>query len=151
MARTPAIICAQHFPNAKRTQVAIVDSGVAFRKSFEDSPAYQSFGLSDREALKLGVAPYVTSKPIFSSEPYASPYGRLGLFIVSEILFRVGGKLLLTSGEATLHRTPAGRRWRVVRAWQGAVVGFEVPDTPLMSYREATAEARRLAKERKNA
>ncbi len=152
MAKTPAIICAQHFPNAKRTQVAIVDAGIGFRKSFQASAVYQSLGLSDRDALKLGVAPYVTSKPIVSGDPYASGYGRLGvgLFIVSEILLRVGGKLLLASGEATLRRTPAGQRWRVVSPWQGAVVGFEVPDSPLMSYRDATAEARRLAKERRN-
>ncbi|HYV68096.1 MAG TPA: ATP-binding protein, partial [Myxococcales bacterium] len=147
-----AMVCAQHFPNAKRTQVAIVDTGVGFRTSFEASPAYPGLKLSDREALKLGLAPYVTSKPNLAGEPYASPYGRLGvgLFIVSEILRRVGGKLLVGSGQAILARTPAQQRWYDVNRWHGAIVGFEVPDSPLVSYRDATAEARRLAKERKD-
>ncbi len=141
-----AVVCAQHFPNAQRTQVGIVDRGIGFRTSFEESPYFTSQSISDRDAIVLGIAPYVTSKP-YTTEVYGSSYGRLGigLFIVSEILCAVGGRVLIASGTALMDRGPRGIRWRTVKQWDGAIVGFEIPDSPLISYEAALRNARQLA------
>ncbi len=95
---TNATICAQHFPNARRTQVGIVDTGVGFRASFASSPPYRGMNLTDRDAIALGLAPYVTSKPR-TAEMYDSGYGRLGvgLFIVSKRIVRMNALLARTS------------------------------------------------------
>jgi hypothetical protein len=139
---TNATICAQHFPNGRRTQVGIVDTGIGFRASFASSPVYGEIDLSDRDAITLGLAPYVTSKPL-ALEMYGSGYGRLGvgLFIVSSVLDQVGGRIQIASGAALFHR----RTWFKVRPWQGAIIGFEVPDVPLVSYEEALRVARQRA------
>jgi hypothetical protein len=139
---TNATICAQHFPNAQRTQVGIVDTGMGFRASFAASPLYQEMALTDRDAITLGLAPYVTSKPP-TSEMYDSGYGRLGvgLFIVSSVLKQIGGRIQIASRSSLLHR----ERWATTRPWQGAIVGFEVPDVPLVSYEEAMRVARQEA------
>lgn len=94
---TNATICAQHFPNACRTQVGIVDTG----------------------------------------------YGRLGvgLFIVTNVLKEVGGRIQIASGNALFHR----ERWFTVQPWCGSIIGFEVPDTPLVSYEKALRVARERA------
>jgi len=139
---TNATICAQHFPNARRTQVGIVDTGIGFRASFESSPPYRGMNLTDRDAIALGLAPYVTSKPP-TADIYDSGYGRLGvgLFIVSNVLDRVGGRIQIASHGALFHR----RQWFAVRPWHGAIVGFEVPDVPLVSYEEAMRITRQQA------
>ena len=139
---TNATICAQHFPNAGRTQVGIVDTGVGFRTSFASSPLYRRMKLTDRDAITLGLAPYVTSKPP-TVEMYDSGYGRLGvgLFIVSCVLNQVGGRIQIASKTALFHRG----RWIPIRPWQGSIVGFEVPDVPLVSYEEAMRVARQGA------
>jgi hypothetical protein len=150
-ARSPtnAIVCAQHFPNAEKTQVGIVDTGLGFRGSFNASPKYAGYALSHRDAVTLGLAPYVTSKPYESYGPYASGYGRLGvgLFIVSYVLARIGGQFLLSSGDALHRRTPRGERWQPTTPWAGAIIGFEVPDHPLVPYEKAIDEARSLARQ----
>lgn len=142
---TNATVCAQHFPNALRTQVGIVDTGVGFLESFKACERFARLSLSDRDAITLGLAPFVTSKPDTSTAVYGSGYGRLGvgLFIVSSVLEQVGGRVLVASGDALFHR----RKWFRVRTWQGAIVGFEVPDVPLVSYEEALRVARARATE----
>jgi anti-sigma regulatory factor (Ser/Thr protein kinase) len=139
---TNATICAQHFPNARRTQVGIVDTGVGFRESFAASPTYQSMNLTDREAITLGLQPYVTSKP-YSTGMYESGYGRLGvgLFIVTHVLKEIGGRIQIASGNTLFHRD----RWFTVRPWQGSIIGFEVPDVPRVSYGDALRVARERA------
>ena len=143
-----AVICAQHFPNARRSQVGIVDTGIGFLRSFTDSPAYAGLELSDRDALVLGRAPFVTSKPS-TTATYDQGYGRLGvgLFIVSEVLARVGGRILLVSGRSAADERSGRTYWRDVKPWQGTIVGFEVPDEPIVSYDEAAQEARKRARE----
>ena len=142
-----AVICAQHFPNACRSQVAIVDTGIGLRQSFVESPAFSGISLDDRQALELALMPYVTSKPQ-TMVPYENSYGRLGvgLFIVSEVLDRVGGRLLLISGRSAVDRRKSRKYWRSVKAWKGTIVGFEVPDEPSVSYEDALREARRMAR-----
>jgi len=146
---TNATVCAQHFPNARRTQVGIVDTGVGFRTSFAESETLGTMDLSDRDAITLGLAPYVTSKPYAPTMPYSPGYGRLGvgLFIVSEVLAAVGGQVLVCSGDTVFRRGGSRKRWERVRPWQGAILGFDVPDEPLVSYDEALREARRMARE----
>ena len=63
------------FPNARRTQVAIVDSGMGFRQTFVNSPAYPRLEISDREALMLGMAPFITSKPAGAAPKHRMPLG----------------------------------------------------------------------------
>lgn len=140
---TNATICAQHFPNARVTQVGIVDTGVGFRASFAASPLYRGMRLTDRDAIKLGLAPYVTSKPSTTGMYGSAAYGRLGvgLFIVSSMLSQIGGRIQITSNSALFHRN----RWRTVRPWQGAIIAFEVPDVPLIAYEEALRIARQKA------
>jgi anti-sigma regulatory factor (Ser/Thr protein kinase) len=148
-ARSPvdAMICAQHFPNAGRSQVAIVDTGVGFRESFTESPAYKGLTLDDRGALRLGMEPFVTSKPP-SNLPYEQGYGRLGvgLFIASDVLDEVGGRILIVSGTAAVERRRGRTKWTRVKNWGGTIVGFEVPDTPNVSYADAIAGARERAR-----
>lgn len=143
-----AVVCAQHFPNARRSQVAIVDTGVGFQSSFAESSAFSGLAISDRDALALGLLPFVTSKPR-TGNPYEDSYGRLGvgLFIVSEVLDRIGGRFLLVSGGVSADRTRGRTRWRTVKPWKGAIVGFEVPDEPLVPYEKAIHEARKMARE----
>ena len=148
-ARSPvhAVICAQHFPKAGRSQVGIVDTGIGFLQSFTESPTFAGQELSGRNALMLGLAPFVTSKPR-TGEPYEG-YGRLGvgLFIVSEVLERVGGRMLLVSGASTMDRRSGRTYWGTVKPWKGTIVGFEVPDEPIVSYDEAILDARKRARE----
>jgi anti-sigma regulatory factor (Ser/Thr protein kinase) len=136
---TNATICAQHFPNARRTQLGIVDTGIGFRESFAASPVYSSMSLTDRDSITLGLAPYVTSKP-YAVGMYDSGYGRLGvgLFIVTNLLNEIGGRIQIVSGSALFH----GEKWFTVRPWQGAIIGFEVPDVPRVSYQDALRAAR---------
>ncbi len=143
-----AVICAQHFPNAHRSQVAIVDTGIGFLQSFTESPAYAGLQLTDRDVLVLGRAPFVTSKPS-TSTPYAQRYGRLGvgLFIVSDVLARVGGRILLVSGTSAVDQRSGRTHWRDVKPWQGTIVGFEVPDEPIVSHDDAIRAARERARE----
>lgn len=145
--RTNATVCAQHFPNAGRTQVAIVDTGLGFRHTFEN--LYPGQGLSDRDAITLGLEPYVTSKPQEEFGMYASGYGRLGLglFIASEMLVLVGGQFLVASGTAMLRKRSKGHAWEDIPHWSGAIVGFEVPDIPSIPYDEASRRARTAADE----
>jgi hypothetical protein len=142
-----AVICAQHFPNACRSQVGIVDTGIGLRQSFVESPAFSKIRLNDRAAVELAVMPYVTSKPQ-TMVPYENSYGRLGvgLFIVSEVLDRVGGRLLLISGRSAVDRRNGRKYWQAVKPWRGTIVGFEVPDEPVVSYEDALREARRMAR-----
>ncbi len=144
-----AIVCAQHFPNARRSQVAIVDTGIGFKASFAESPALQGETIGDRDALELGLLPFVTSKPQ-TDIPYENSYGRLGvgLFIVSEILDRIGGRILVVSGGAGVDRRGGRTRWHRVKPWKGTIVGFEVPDEPLVAHDVAINEARQLARDR---
>jgi anti-sigma regulatory factor (Ser/Thr protein kinase) len=147
-----AIVCAQHFPNAGRTQVAIVDTGMGFRRSFEAVEPYSTMGLTDRDAITLGLTPWVTSKPDNPGETYAAGYGRLGvgLSIISEILRLSGGRLLIASGGAMYDQAATGvSRMRDVGLWDGAIVAFETPDTPRVPFREATEMARHLATSRR--
>lgn len=136
---THATICAQHFPNACLTQVGIVDTGIGFRTSFADSPTFAPMNLTDRESITLGLAPYVTSKP-YAGGMYESGYGRLGvgLFIVANVLKEIGGRIQIASGNALFHLG----KWRKIRPWQGAIIGFEVPDVPRVSYQDALRAAR---------
>lgn len=136
---TNATICAQHFPNACLTQVGIVDSGVGFRASFSASPIYRSMRLTDRESITLGLAPYVTSKP-YATGMYETGYGRLGvgLFIVENVLKEIGGRIQIATGTSLFHLG----KWHDVRPWQGAIIGFEVPDEPRVSYQHALRTAR---------
>jgi anti-sigma regulatory factor (Ser/Thr protein kinase) len=138
-----AVVCAQRFPNAGRTQVGIVDAGVGFFETFKDLYPVRT----DRDALVLGLEPYITSKP-HSSTIYSSGFDRLGvgLFIVAEVLAAVGGQLMVVSG-TSMHRVGVQRRWRRVSPWQGAIVAFEVPDAPTQAYAKATARARARALE----
>ncbi len=143
-----AVVCAQHFPNARRSQVAIVDTGIGFRGSFEEEESFRALSLTDREAIVLGLRPYITSKPSRQG-PYESGYGRLGvgLFIVSDVLSQVGGRILVVSGQAAHDRSRIRTRFRSVRAWRGTIVGFEVPDEPAVSYDQALREARKRARD----
>lgn len=137
---THATICAQHFPNACLTQVGIVDTGIGFRASFTDSPTFAAMNLTDRDSITLGLAPYVTSKPYVVGIYESAGYGRLGvgLFIVANVLKEIGGRIQIASGNALFHR----ERWRTTRPWQGAIIGFEVPDEPRVSYQDALRAAR---------
>lgn len=137
---TNATICAQHFPNACLTQVGIVDTGIGFRASFAASPVYKAMNLTDRDSITLGLAPYITSKPYVGGMYESSGYGRLGvgLFIVANVLKEIGGRIQITSGNALFHL----EKWRTVRPWQGAIIGFEVPDQPRVSYQDALRAAR---------
>jgi len=143
-----AVICAQHFPNARRSQVGIVDTGIGFRGSFGENTTFHRLHLGQRDALVLGLAPFVTSKPQ-TGAPYEHSYGRLGvgLFIVAEVLDRVGGRFFLVSEGAGVDRRGGRHHWSSVKPWRGTIVGFEVPDEPLMSYQEATRAARDKARE----
>lgn len=143
-----AVICAQHFPNARRSQVAIVDTGIGFLGSFQESPLFREAALDDTTAIALGLEPFVTSKPI-TGIPYEAGYGRLGvgLFIVGEILEQVGGRLLVLSGAASVDRAGGKTRWRAVPFWKGTIVGFEVPDDPAASYEQALRLARQRARD----
>lgn len=145
--RVNALVCAQHFPNARRSQIGIVDTGIGFLGSFAENKSYRTLKLTDREALMLGLRPFVTSKPR-TLEPYESGYGRLGvgLFIVSEVLWQVGGRILVVSGRQAFDRSRSRTKWRSVRAWSGTIVGFEVPDDPIVSYNDALRTAREKAK-----
>jgi hypothetical protein len=58
-----AVICAQHFPNARRSQVAIVDTGIGFLGSFQENVLFREAALDDPSAIALGLEPFVTSKP----------------------------------------------------------------------------------------
>jgi hypothetical protein len=145
---TNAVVCAQHFPNARRTQVAIVDAGIGFRASFSGSPTLGGMELSDRQAISLGLAPYVTSKP-YATGSYPTGYGRLGvgLFIVSEVLAAAGGRVLVCSGESLYRRKGNSQCWKPVNGWKGAILGFEVPDEPLVTIDQALRKARELARQ----
>jgi anti-sigma regulatory factor (Ser/Thr protein kinase) len=147
-----AVVCAQHFPNACRSQVAIVDRGIGFRASFSENPDFTAHRLKDVDALRLGMAPFVTSKPS-SSNPYQSGYGRLGvgLYIVASILKQVGGRLTVVSGRAAVVSRKRGVVWSEMPEWQGTIVGFEIPDALNVSYDAAASEARREAREEANA
>jgi hypothetical protein len=148
-ARSPvnAVICAQHFPNAGRSQVGIVDTGIGFLGSFRENDLFRQ-AETHRDAITLGLAPFVTSKPP-TGMPYETGYGRLGvgLFIVGEVLSIVGGRLQVVSGDAAVTLGGGRQRWRSVRPWKGAIVGFEVPDHPLVGYDEALRIARARAQE----
>lgn len=141
--RTHATICAQHFPNACLTQVGIVDTGIGFRASFAASPTFKPMRLTDRNSITLGLAPYITSKPYVAGMYESAGYGRLGvgLFIVANVLKEIGGRLQIASGNALFHLD----RWRTIRPWQGAIIGFEVPDVPRVSYQDALRVARHRA------
>jgi hypothetical protein len=143
-----AVICAQHFPDARRSQVGIVDTGIGFRQSFVESPGYAGTELRDRDVLMLGLAPFVSSKPP-ATVPYGQSYGRLGvgLFIVSDILARVGGRMLLASGASAVDQRSGRTYWRNVNPWKGTIVGFEVPDEPDVPYDEAARAGRERARE----
>ncbi len=138
-----AVVCAQHFPNARRSQVAIVDTGLGFLGSFQETQLFRDAVRSCRHAITLGLAPFVTSKPR-TGVPYETAYGRLGvgLFIVPDILDAVGGEILVVSGDAMARRRAGETRWRSVEPWQGAILGFEIPDDPRVSYDEALRNAR---------
>jgi hypothetical protein len=151
--RVNAVVCAQHFPNAKRSQVAIVDTGIGFLGSFSETALFEQLRLDERAALRLGLAPFVTSKPP-TGVPYESGYARLGvgLYIVSELLDLIGGRILVVSGRAAVDRRKGRHIWSNVPSWRGTIVGFEMPDEPGVSYevalRRARESARRLQRER---
>ncbi len=130
------VAIAQHFPERKALQVAIVDVGQGLKSALHNRyPELRN----DMDALRLGVLPHS------SGAAPAGPYGDslrnagLGLFTCKEIAWRAGGSFWLASGRALLgvrgdldsvwqsEPTTPAKVYRTIEPWLGAAVVVDFP------------------------
>jgi len=130
--QTIARVGAQYYPRKHRLNLAIADTGIGVRASFENgrNDVARARMRGGESPLRLAIAPRVTSKPVTTpDEPGHAGYG---LYIASELAVRNGGTFRITSGASTLMRF---RGWNPARQtpyrgteeeshapWQGTVV-----------------------------
>jgi len=101
----PAYVIAQAHPNKNRLHLVIVDTGIGLYDSFRrsDSDSIRNLINKEKDALKMAIKPYVTSK--------TQRHSGYGLYIVSEMIYRHRGIFRLTSGKTTLLRSPSTGGW----------------------------------------
>ena len=120
----PGFVIAQVHPTRRRLHVAIADNGIGVFDSFRrsDHEGVRRRAVSEVESLGMALEAYVTSK--------TRAHSGYGLYVVSDLAARNGGRFRLTSGRSSLLRQPVGLRRRIAQtvldhlAWQGTAVGL---------------------------
>ena len=98
-------IAAQHYPKSGITQIAVVDTGMGIRESFERASPPHAAGIrSDMDALKKALEAEVSSKT-HSSDAFrgAAENAGVGLTLLTDVAIQANGGYRLASGSALLH------------------------------------------------
>ena len=98
-------IAAQYYPAKDITQIAIVDTGIGVKESFERSSSPHAAGIrSDMDALKKALEAEVSSKT-HSSDAFrgAAENAGVGLTLLTDVAIQANGSYRLASGSALLH------------------------------------------------
>ena len=116
------IVCAQHFPKKKKTQVSIVDCGVGFKATL--SGKYQVHNEAD--ALSKAIQREVTGAILGMYQSTTRNIG-MGLYVLTEMIKHLNGQLLMFSRNGFL--TMKDRRISIGQLeteWPGSLVAFEI-------------------------
>jgi hypothetical protein len=125
------VALAQYFPDQRRVQVAIADTGIGVRSSL--SRTYPDATKDDLSSLKLAILPHVSGavpEGTYSGNENAG----LGLFFCKEICWRTGGWFWIYSGRAVvgIHQADESGSSRIYRLrlgeWPGTVVVMDLPE-----------------------
>ena len=96
-------VCAQHWPQYKLVEIAILDEGIGIMRSLKSNRHFARSIKTDHDALKLSLLPGVTEAykrrdlddGIWANSGY-------GLYIAKEICARLGGIFMIASGDSCL-------------------------------------------------
>jgi len=98
-------IGAQYYPKTDKTQIAIIDTGIGIRESFErsSSPHAASIG-NDLDALNKALEAEVSSKT-YKGDPLSASAENagVGLTLLTDVAIQANGAYQLASGHALLH------------------------------------------------
>lgn len=96
--------CAQVYPKQNKLCISIVDTGIGIRDSIMSGTNYKLIARleSGESAVRLAIAPLITSKP--------DRHSGYGLYVASELAVRNGGTFRIFSGNEVL--TVYRRRWQ---------------------------------------
>ena len=98
-------IAAQFYPSTGQTQIAIIDTGIGVRESFERSGSPHSAGIrSDHDALIKALEAEVSSKT-HKGDPFGSSAENagVGLTLLTDVAIQANGCYQLVSGNALLN------------------------------------------------
>lgn len=98
-------IGAQYYPKTDKTQIAIIDTGIGIRESFERSSSPHSASIeSDLDALSKALEAEVSSKT-YKGDPLSATAENagVGLTLLTDVAIQAKGGYQLASGYALLH------------------------------------------------
>lgn len=133
-------------------QVAVADNGIGIFEALRDR--HPNLG-SPRVALVKAIEPHISGtfeEGLTGSEQNAG----MGLFFVSEMAKRTGGRLLIANRGATLslHGSPQDGQHELEcvdgpgNGYPGTLVAFEMPVSGVASYRKLISDITSLAEQR---
>lgn len=118
------VACAQYLPKSKKTQIAIVDTGVGFHKTL--SRKYPV--TNEMEALKLALQKGVTgalTMPYENTQRHAG----YGLYILSQMILNMDGLLLIVSNNGMLVlKNGTVTVSSLNTPWHGSIIAFEIDE-----------------------
>ncbi len=106
---TYAVLCAQFYPQRRRVELAVADTGRGIPVSLRDNPELQGAFETDAEAIHLAVQPRVTGRPAYNTGE--------GLFFTMEFIKHNRGDACIHSQRGMLwiqdgiERVETGPRW----------------------------------------
>lgn len=103
-------VSGQYVPTRGWSRIGVADCGVGIRESFRaaGSPHFRK-DMSQLEALRKALQPWVSSKNHLRTGPYGEPPNRgVGLSIIGHMLAESGGEFFIASGNAWHYRRGQG-------------------------------------------
>ena len=115
--QSPAIACAQVFPNADEIEISVADHGLGFlqtiKKKYNDVSSYE-------EAIKRAIQKGITGYTITMYGSVTKHVG-MGLYVISKMVREVVGDMIIVSGDAVFSlRDNLVRKIEI--PWQGSIV-----------------------------
>ena len=122
------VSCAQYFPKRKKTQVAIVDTGMGFFRTISrNHPQVKN----ETEALELSLKAGVTGD---QSRLYgvAQRHAGYGLYVLSKIIDATDGFLIMVSNNGMLiYKNGRTTLSTLSTQWTGSMVAFEINESEI--------------------
>jgi anti-sigma regulatory factor (Ser/Thr protein kinase)/anti-anti-sigma regulatory factor len=112
-----ALVSAQAYKKKKRTELVIADTGRGIREALEASPDYKGQVDNDCSAIRLALEKNVTNT--------GDPFRGIGLWVVSEVIRRNEGELLVLSNEGGVRIGPEYDKNVMDHFWPGTLVVLE--------------------------
>lgn len=113
---SPAIVCAQRFPNINQFEITVVDSGLGFFHTLRRRYDIKSEEEAIKKALEKGVTGSITYLYGGSTRNAGN-----GLYVISNIVNEASGELFIVSGK-TFYDFKNDLVKIMSKKWQGSIV-----------------------------